>query len=318
MRIETLANRFYYWLIEFCREKGRFPTRDDILKRWKGRRDSLNEVLSILESQGRIKKKKGVYKVILNGKISYSTPLSIIWVIRISMILFAMIAGYMSIYYTYLWMREFLPTFPAILLSTAMVGFSVIAFETCIILRSNKKRFLMIIFILVWIVVLIFSMTSTIAGLYNARSLTLSENVDKIIDREYQSFQNEIYLSKKKELELRLEEYRLEYEMLKQDREEADIESKREQLWYRMVEVNRKIEKIREDIFELQKKELKNKKSIILEYIDFYDWLGAKIFKGIGSDKIQFLMSIFPAVFIDIIAPIALAVGLFLGRKNIK
>jgi hypothetical protein len=48
--------------------------------------------------------------------------------------------------------------------------------------------------------------------------------------------------------------------------------------------------------------------------IIFYSWL-AKVL-GISKDIAQFWMSLFPAIFVDIISPSALAIAFFMGKNE--
>ena len=113
--------------------------------------------------------------------------------VRILMAIIGIGAVILSIYYTYVWLAEFLNMFLALLLSTIMIAFSVMAFEVMVIFWQNKQRGVIPLFCLLWLVVLIFSMISTIAGQYNSRMSIEIEEKNKKVGVEHKRLEISIY-----------------------------------------------------------------------------------------------------------------------------
>ena len=48
--------------------------------------------------------------------------------------------------------------------------------------------------------------------------------------------------------------------------------------------------------------------------LNFYDWMSGVL--GAERDRVQFLFGLLPAIFTDILAPLGIAVALFLNKKE--
>ncbi|MFX0141036.1 MAG: hypothetical protein ACFFDN_45780, partial [Candidatus Hodarchaeota archaeon] len=121
-------------------------------------------------------------------------------VLRILMIIIGIGAIILSTYYTSIWLFSFLPGYLAILLSSIMVAFSVAAFECMIIFKENKQRILIVIFSIIWLIVLCFSMISTVAGQYNARMKTEVDNFSKKSEEIHSSSILKSYINDEEEI----------------------------------------------------------------------------------------------------------------------
>lgn len=273
------------------------------------------------------KKKKATKKKL------YGLP---IYIIQLLMGTIGSGAAIISIYYTTIWLFEFLPWGFALLLSSIMVGFSISAFETIILFMSGQvtkskvsKVSISISFIVLWIIVTFFSIMSTVAGQYNKHVANLKTKV-KIEGTENISYS--LIKEQKKELLQRLSEYRNQISTLnKLISSMSDIKSRNEnnKLWkesqYRLYYANKNIQRVNKELNKLRKKEseiikISKKKGTILtgintkkEIPNFYGWLSG-IF-SVDEDKVQFSMSLFPAIFVDIISPIGIALALFLRNR---
>ena len=255
-------------------------------------------------------------------------------VIRVIMLIIGVVALSISWRYTYVWFDEFLNKFWASVFSGVMVGFSAMAFEIIIILMGHRRYVLGALFIFLWVIVLAFSMVSTIAGQYNQRveneEITLNEN----IGINYRKAQLEIYNNTESDLKVQLEEKRTQRDSLQVILSEIDTLEERENSttgWVfhdtneKMKEVDGTIEKLLADIQSIRDKKLSlldgETQAGLIELTEtkspsFYIWIGG-IF-GVESRFIEFWLSIFPAIFIDLIAPFSLAVSLFLSRNGLQ
>jgi hypothetical protein len=264
----------------------------------------------------------------------YGVP---IYIIQFLMAIIGIGAAVISVYYTTIWLLEFLPWAFALLLSSIMVGFSVSAFETVILFMSGQvtesrtaKATIAGGFIILWIIVSFFSIASTVAGQYNRHVQNLREEAKAGVSTGRQNWA--ILQEQKGELQKRLSEYREQVSTLNKIMAGmSDVESRtrNNQVWYetqfRLQKANEQMSKVALDLDKVRDEERvrleeSRKTGIVLsttsakDIPDFYAWLSNVT--GAERDKAQFVMALFPAVFCDIMAPVALAVALFLRRKK--
>lgn len=235
----------------------------------------------------------------------------------------------MSCYYTSIWLYEFLPKYLAIFLSFLMVVFSVSAFQLIIHFWQNTNRLLISVFGMLWIIVAIFSMGSTVAGQYNTRiasekvAIEESENYEhqltiiELLREEENTIKEQIsekMQTKSSVLNL-LEEYK-DTELFEKNKPYYN------DLQWRMSKLNDELNllnvdlrtiqsKIRETIIENPEIYVQKEK---FEIRNFYMWMSEVI--NADKDSIQFWLSVFPALFIDIIAPTGVAVSLYLRKRK--
>ena len=264
----------------------------------------------------------------------------IITAIRIAFLVIAFFASVLSAFYTYKWAVKYNPVPIALLLSLTVVFFSVIAFEVVLLFWNNVKRVpdkkgiikmkrpqagLAILFFVVWLIAMAFSMTSTVAGLYNRRVDVQQEALQKNSAGIYKEIQWKLYNKSGTADETALSDKTDEYRIFKKAWLKSDQSATNRQ--YRdMKRTEKEMQIIQTSIGITTKQQLSfitkqtnpgvtMENSIIIP--TFYEWL-SKIFKGASSDLIEFVLSLFPALFIDIIAPLALAVSMFLKAPNKK
>lgn len=233
--------------------------------------------------------------------------------LRYILLLVGVGAIYMSIYYSHNWLLDFLNPIRAFILAFIMVAFAVSSFELIVFFKQKKKYFLVCVFSFLWCIVTFFSMISTIAGQYNARITKLNKRYkeEKLIT------ENNL---KQMQYEEQKEDYREKKEMLNSDIKQLqsilyqykkeDIEKNKKQynsFRYKYNKSKRELNKLLSEI-----KRFRNKRKIkIIQKSppDFYLWI-SQIF-GWAPEMIQFWLSIFPAIFIDLIAPISIAIVMF-------
>lgn len=242
-------------------------------------------------------------------------------------------AAIISVYYTSIWMIEFLPLFLAMLLSIIMVGFSVFAFEVIIIFMTDQiteNKFIKISAVsgltILWVIATFFSLSSTVAGQVNS---DLYKKEQKINSIDYNGkAQWQILQDQKNELKEQLETYKQQsstYNQILSGINTAQLRKENKGAWndanYKLSSTQKNISKIVMEIEDVRNQEkilLQKNKNVVSgeqgQAPDFYLWISKVL--GIGADKIQFLLALFPAIFVDCIAPVALAIALFLKNKN--
>lgn len=239
-----------------------------------------------------------------------------------------------SIYYNIKLSMQFLPGIFAVVGGCIFVLFAVVSFETIIyffIYRMAiwKKIIAISGFIFLWVIVTLFSMSAVFYGRYDRYEFNekaqYSEN--RVINAGKLRWQN--IQEQKTDIEKRMLGKRRQLEQLYKISEGiTDLESRKEneeifkntQWRISLVEKDLKSLTIKLDI--IRKAELKeldeNPEFTTADKMaghndSFYDWL-ARIF-GTTKEKIQFLISLAPAAFFDIVSSISMSIFLFLRKQ---
>lgn len=281
-----------------------------------------------LKSPGRPKKLK-------ESATLYGMP---IYIIQAIMGIVGIGAAIISVYYTTVWLIEFLPLIFALLLSGIMIGFSIAAFETVILFLSGTitkskavKISISIGFIALWLIVSAFSITSTIAGQVDRYSKNFNEQSKQETNIYKASW--DVLQERKNDVKIRISEYHKQiknYNDILSGMNNLDSRTSNENIWKEtqwrvnkaQAELNKllnEMENIRNEEKDLLKKIKDNKISFtsnkkIENNLNFYEWL-SKIL-NIKENFVQFWLSLFPAVFVDVIAPTAIAISLFLRKRT--
>lgn len=296
------------------------------------------QVYRILVKEGFLVKNKTRYKIEETKKVSdilrkqfFDIPLVLI---KIIMFFIGIGAAYLSIWYTGKWLLEFLNPFLAYMLSTILVLFSIIVFEVIIILWKNRQIITIFILGILWIIVLLFSMVSTIAGQYNQRIINENENLAETASNILDKKGYDLLLEEEEEIKNSIEDKKTELKPFQDIMSNFQtIEDREKNMWLywdtyeKIKKINTDIEKLREELKkkrdEIKRyyKEKEDEQEIVgatketqIENKSFYEWI-AEVMKA-EVRFIEFWMSVFPAIFIDIIAPLALAISMFLKRRR--
>lgn len=254
--------------------------------------------------------------------------------IKIILAIVGILTTVMSIYYTYLWFCISMKWYWSIMWSMGLVSCNIGSFEARIVYRQRGQTKEKWLFLCVWIVTILFSMSTSVAG-----QLNLGIEKDMILQINSNQDNNNVLLFE--QYDNQIGDYKAEIESLK-----LDIRSKREERTklldfldnmifydekqykdfnYRIYlkdrdikEFNAKISIINSTIMELQNKKeemLKdNVKVNVKKNVDFFDWLGNVM--NADAEFIRLLQFLFLAVFIDVVSPIAFMVVLFLEYKK--
>ncbi len=266
---------------------------------------------------------------------TYGVP---IYIVQGVMSIIGIGAAVISVYYTTIWLLEFLPAAFALLLSSIMIGFSIASFETVILFMSGevtRSRWVKVSiatgFILLWIVVSFFSIMSTVAGQYNKHVSNLRDQAKAGISTGRAQWG--ILQEQKGELQKRLSDYQKQVTTLTNIMDGmGSVEARKNNagVWaenqWRLQKANEQMSRIASDLDKVREQERaqieESRKSGVLlslagdlkQVPDFYGWMSTIV--KVDRDKVQFWLALFPAVFVDIIGPVGIALGLFLRRKK--
>jgi len=346
VKAEDKMNTLKNYLKRYYENQKEMPKFNSITKKIGVTRYELTRMLRILEHDGFLVRNYNQYalpssngqkkKITMKSIIEHKNDFIII-VLRVLMIIIGIGAIILSTYYTSIWLFSFLPSNLAILLSFIMVSFSVAAFEVIIFLRKNRQWILIAVFSVIWLIVTCFSMMSTIAGQYNARIIDEKEDITEKSEEIHSNSILESYIEEEEEIETYLlqKKDRVAYlvdfitsfnlELLKEKNSKRIYDESVKEL-HRIENEIRLLRNDLEDKKERRRVYLNEQKEegivVVAEEekekrnISFYKWIGAVF--AVDVMYIEFWLSVFPAVFIDIIAPLAVAVGMFLKRKEGK
>ncbi len=333
----TILNKIKSLLRDHCKTtQGKFP-KIEWIQKWTGLKQyKVVEALRILEAERFLTRNYNQYRInpesptIQKQSIRIPKPETVdrfqFFVIRIIMGLIGIISIGLSIYFTQLWFREFFNPFLSIMLSLSLVSFSVIAFEVAIIFWKNKQHALVVLFGIMWGIVLIFSMMSTLAAQFNKWSIKGREENSKRIQSVYQKLIFEDYKKEENEILLRIDEERIELKVNQNLLKQFDTLEQRKEDWRFYWSTKQTVDESQVEMNRLEKllKEVRNKKLTFLksnqtvdiiekeQVFSFYVWIG-QITK-VDSTHIRFWLFIVPAIAVDILAAVGIALALFLKK----
>jgi membrane protein YdbS with pleckstrin-like domain len=286
------------YIKEFQKKKRRLPTAKELSTAFKvSERTALHELSSF-----KVEKKA---PIIVKTKTDKN-----IFFLRYFLILLSAMAFILSVYFTGLWFTGRFPFVIAGLISFSMVLFMVIAPQ---VIRYTKNKVVKSFIICSFLIALVFSMGSTLAGQFNATT--------KIVEIET----NEIYIqhqTKEAELLTLIDEAKIDKEAHSATLVNlSGTEEKRLDNWQQIAterkyidQFNLRIDEYRKELNSIRDKmavELNN--GTVTEKRDFYSFVSG--ITGKEKSFIEFMISALPAIFIDLIAALCLNLALFIRVK---
>lgn len=231
-------------------------------------------------------------------------------------------ASGMSIYYSFKWFESKMPVLLAMVMSITIVTCLTLLPDVAILFFRRKKISSILggIFLLIIAVTsAMFSMSSTIGGLYDARSTSLKEvKTEDVKTAQVKAESSRLEAARDRTLES-LARYRKDEESLQKQYDtwasraaEGEATSNNAIITQlnatraRIDNAEKELSDIEARISELEATEF----SAVVVRDDFYTWISARF--SSSEETVEFIFSAFPAIFIDIIAPAMLAIVLFL------
>lgn len=226
----------------------------------------------------------------------------------------SLVAIVMSVYYTFDWFILSLGIFGSLAMSLIIVSYTSLAPQFVIVLLKKKSIAAISAALIISVMdvpAVVFSMGTTVGGLYNKRSRTIAESsVGKA--------KLEVLIASRGRVTDRIERLKADIESAKKEEEsytakylEATVGGRTEGLLGARIEAARKRVASKEENLEKAIAELEGlREGPTTQRDDFYTWIAARL--GRDVDSVELVLLSFPAVFIDVIAPTMLAVALFL------
>ena len=232
-------------------------------------------------------------------------------VLVICLLLFftSLVSMYISTLHTATYLFDYVDVFSAWLMSASVTAYNSTAFEVSVLFHTKKRNLIASIFMLLWVLVTLFSMVTTISVFYDMFNFTESQIVEE--NREIDANKLSLALLQKKEKDLR-----------------DSIDFKKKDIEYRQGKefstnaVRQELNKLQEELqknLSLQQKVLEETPIIAESSVNrkesLFSFLGRNL--GIEGNIIEFIMSTLSAIFVNLIAPLSLtAVTELLKQKE--
>ena len=232
-------------------------------------------------------------------------------VLVICLLLFftSLVSMYISTLHTATYLFDYVDVFSAWLMSASVTAYNSTAFEVSVLFHTKKRNLIASIFMLLWILVTLFSMVTTISVFYDMFNFTESQIAEE--NKEIDANKLSLDLLQKKEKDLR-----------------DSIDFKKKDIEYRQGKefstnaVRQELNKLQEELqknLSLQQKVLEETPIIAESNVNrkesLFSFLGRNL--GIEGNIIEFIMSTLSAIFVNLIAPLSLiAVTELLKQKE--
>ena len=215
---------------------------------------------------------------------------------------------YESTLHTATYLFDYVDMISAWLLSTAVTAYNSSAFEVSVMFHNMKHNFMAFIFMLLWAMVTLFSMATTVSVFYDRFNFNETQiaQENKTIDSNKLGL--ELLRTKEKDLREAIEFKKKDIEY-RQEREYAttavrlELENLQKELQENLTEQ----QKLLEETPEVMEEKLQRKESL-------FAFLGRLI--GLEGGILEFIMSTLSAIFINLIAPLSLTAVIELNKRK--
>ena len=217
---------------------------------------------------------------------------------------------YESTLHTATYLFDYVDMISAWLLSTAVTAYNSSAFEVSVMFHNMKRNFMAFIFMLLWAMVTLFSMATTVSVFYDRFNFNETQIAleNKTVDSNKLGL--ELLRTKEKDLREAIEFKKKDIEY-RQEREYAttavrlELENLQKELQENLTEQ----QKLLEETPEVMEEKLQRKESL-------FAFLGRLI--GLEGGILEFIMSTLSAIFINLIAPLSLTAVIELNKRKEK
>ena len=257
------------------------------------------------ETRTEFDKQEEIKGKIENGNVSDGRAVGFI----IALLTFtSLISGYISTLHTATYLYDYVDMISAWLMSASVTAYNATAFEVSVIFKSKKRYGLTFVFIMLWGIVTLFSMATTVSVFYDRFNFTEIQIAEE--NKQADSNKLALELLQKKESDLRESiEFKKKDIEYRQERDYAttavrnELTKLQEELQTNLTEQ----QSILETTPEITEETLKRKESI-------FAFLGRIL--HIEGGVLEFIMSTLSAIFVNIISPMSLvAVTELLNRR---
>lgn len=217
---------------------------------------------------------------------------------------------YESTLHTATYLFDYVDMISAWLLSTAVTAYNSSAFEVSVMFHTMKRNFMAFIFMLLWAMVTVFSMATTVSVFYDR--FNFNETQIALENKAVDSNKLGLELLRTKEKDLR--------ESIEFKKKDIEYRQERD---YATTAVRLELEALQKELQDNlteQQKLLRETPEVLEEKIQRKESLFAFLGRMIGLEGgiLEFIMSTLSAIFINLIAPLSLTAVIELNKRKEK
>ena len=235
-------------------------------------------------------------------------PPKTVWFIVALLTFTSFISMYISTLHTATYLRDYVEIISAWLMSASITAYNSTAFEVSVIFKLKKRYFLSGVFIFLWTLVTLFSMTTTVSVFYDRFNFNEVQTSQE--NKGFDSAKLELELLQKKEASLR--------ESIEFKKKDIEYRQERDYATTAVRLELADLEKQLQENLEEQKNVLSDTPDIVQEEVkrkeSLFAFLGRKL--KIEGGILEFIMSTLSAIFINLIAPISMTAVTEIVRKE--
>ena len=221
----------------------------------------------------------------------------------------SLISGYISTLHTATYLYDYVDVLSAWLMSASVTAYNTTAFEVAVIFKKGKRYGLTFLFIVLWGMVTVFSMATTVSVFYDRFNFNEAQTAQENHKSDSNKLAIELLRTKEKDIResIAFKKKDIEY---RQEREYATTAVR--------TELNKLQEELQKNLSEQQKllsdtPDIAQEKTTRKESL--FSFLGRMMHMEGGI--LEFIMSTLSAIFINLIAPMSLVAVTELVRKRI-
>lgn len=217
---------------------------------------------------------------------------------------------YESTLHTATYLYDYVDLISAWLLSTAVTAYNSSAFEVSVMFHTMKRNFMAFIFMLLWAMVTVFSMATTVSVFYDRFNFNETQIAQENKTVDSNKLGLELLRTKEKDLRESIEFKKKDIEY-RQERDYAttavrlELEALQKELQDNLTEQK----ELLEETPEVMEEKIQRKESL-------FAFLGRMI--GLEGGILEFIMSTLSAIFINLIAPLSLTAVIELNKRKEK
>lgn len=220
-----------------------------------------------------------------------------------------LISGYISTLHTATYLYGYVDIISAWLMSLSVTAYNATAFEVSVLFKKRGRFGLTFLFMLLWGMVTLFSMATTVSVFYDRFCFTEAQITEENHKSDSNKLRLELLSTKEKDLReaIIFKKKDIEY---RQEREFATTAVRKElnELQSELQEALSEQEKILSETPEVAQEETKRKESL-------FSFLGRLI--HVEGGVLEFIMSTLSAVFVNLITPLSLVAVAEIKRKEL-
>lgn len=220
----------------------------------------------------------------------------------------SLISGYISTLHTATYLYDYVDVFSSWLMSTSVTAYNATAFEVAVIFKSKRRFGLTFVFIMLWSMVTLFSMATTVSVFYDRFNFAETQLAEENKQSDSNRLALELLRTKEKDIResIAFKKQDIQYRQ-EHDYATTAVRTELNGLQAELQENLSEQEKLLKETPEAVQKETKRKESL-------FGFLGRLL--HIEGGVLEFIMSTLSAVFVNLIAPLSLTAVTELLKKK--